>query len=402
MVGFHPFHGHLIRPEFVRRVPAPAFDSMSVAERTEYLKTHPESYTLVTRSPGDGGPDDAADSNRLHDMGAAALDRILAENAFAEIDGEVFFLYRLSEAGHDQLGVVGLVDVEDYLSGRIKRHERVAASRAHHLSVHFERLGVQSSPIALGYRHDISITERLDALVENARPTIEFTSGDGLSQAVWIVDDPVDCRAISDVVSTHELYIMDGHHRAAASGVLHERLGERSTGRMLAVLFDNERINIAPFHRRVIIPEHLDLDDVHTALVEILGLEPDPMMVSELPSRPDEVGVFSNGEWWSGVLPEPEGASPLAAIDPVRLQDHVIGPVLGIDPAEPGGMLGYFLDTFDRNDLSRFSAARELFFVLRPVTTRQVFAVADAGLDMPPKSTYVTPKPRSGVFLRRF
>ena len=78
MVGFHPFAGQLVLPEFVRRVPAPAFDSMSVAERMAYLSTHPESYTLVTRSPGDGSPEDDASSARLIELGKEALERIVA------------------------------------------------------------------------------------------------------------------------------------------------------------------------------------------------------------------------------------------------------------------------------------------------------------------------------------
>ena len=86
MVAFTPFVGSVIRPEFVRRVPAPAFDSMSRDQRRAYLDTHPESYTLVTRSPGDGGPNDDLGQDELIELGAVALDRIRALGAFEQCD----------------------------------------------------------------------------------------------------------------------------------------------------------------------------------------------------------------------------------------------------------------------------------------------------------------------------
>ena len=113
MVSVRPFIGQHIRPDFVRRVPAPAFDSMSGPERTEYLATHPESYTLVTRSPGDGGPNDAASTQELIDMGGAALQRIVESGAFEEVDHPALFLYRLGVDDHSQIGIVSLVAVQD-------------------------------------------------------------------------------------------------------------------------------------------------------------------------------------------------------------------------------------------------------------------------------------------------
>jgi len=399
---FVPFVGSFIKADFVRRVPAPAFDSMSGAERAEYLSTHPESYTLVTRSPGDGGPEDDASPERLIELGAEALQRIVNADAFSTLDKEAFFLYRLTLGGHSQLGVVGLVATADYLDGHVKRHEQVSEKRALHLSNHFEQLGVHSSPIALGYRREPALTARFDALIDSTEPLLSFTSGDGLEQAVWVVDDEADCAAITETIASHELYIMDGHHRAAAAGALAERLEGPRSQFMLGVLFADDRVNIEPFHRRVRVADDADLVEVHNALTRVLGLEPDPRLSTELPEEPGQLGVYMDGKWWLGVMPPPASSSALDGIDPVRLQDLVIGPLLGVDPERAAGAIGYFLENADRTKLAESLDDREVLFVLRAVTPAEVFAVADAGFDMPPKSTYVTPKPRSGVFLRRF
>lgn len=402
MVGFSPFHGSLVRPEFVRRVPAPAYDSMSVIERRRYLETHPESYTLVTRSPGDGGPEDDASTERLIELGGEALQRILESDAFAEVDGEVYFLYRLTLHDHVQLGIVGVVETDDYLDGRVKRHEKISADRADHLSRHFELLGVHSSPIAFGYRADPSIRRLLDEILARLDPVLDFVSGDGLEQAVWIVDDADTCVAISEAFEPHDLYIMDGHHRAAAAGEVAKRIGHPRGQHMLGVAFAHDRVNIDPFHRRVTVPAEANLADIDQQIIEHLGLRPKPSLESELPDQPGEVGVYLSGRWWSGRLHEPASTSPLDAIDPVRLQEQVLGPILGVDPERSKGRISYFLDEADRHGLASSLGDREMLFLLRSVTPAEVFAVADAGQNMPPKSTYVTPKPRSGVFLRRF
>lgn len=402
MAGFRPFVGSFIKPDFVRRVPAPAFDSMNQLERREYLETHPESYTLVTRSPGDGGPEDDAPIDRLIELGAEALDRIVASGAFEDLDHEAFFLYRLQSGSHRQVGVVGLVDTADYRSGRIKRHERVKSERATHLSRHIEQLGVQSSPIAFGYRADPAIRSILDGVLEACEPAVSFTSGDGLEQAVWVMDGADDCAALSAALETHDLYIMDGHHRVAAATALYDRVGSPRGDHMLGVLFSDDRANIDPFHRRVTIDVDADMDEIIATLTEQLQLQPSNEFVDQLPEVPGQIGVYAGGQWWRGVLPDPKSDSPLDATDPVRLQRRVIGPILGIEPETAGGAISYFLDTVDRARLATSLWDREVLFVLRAVTPVEVFAVADAGLDMPPKSTYVTPKPRSGVFLRRF
>lgn len=401
MVGFSPFIGSVIRSEFTRRVPAPAFDSMSRSQRALYLADHPESYTLVTRSPNDGGVEDDASVERLIQLGGEALDRILEVGAFETMEQPAFFLYRLKRDDLVQVGIVGLVDTADYDAGRVKRHEKISHSRAEHLSRHFEALGVQSSPIAVSYRSDPHIRSRLDEILGRTNPLVSFVSGDGLDQTVWMIDEAEDLDVLCAAFSSHDFYIMDGHHRAAAAGQLLARVGEERGGKMLCVAFADDRLNIEPFHRRVLITAELDVEPVAEALIDALDLTADATLEHELPA-PGHVGVHLDGQWWCGTMPPPLTDSPIDSLDPVRLQNQVIGPVLGIDPEQGAGQIRYFLDNADRAGLAQRIDRRNVLFLLRPLTAAEVFAVADAGLDMPPKSTYVTPKPRSGVFLRRF
>lgn len=375
---------------------------MTRLERRRYLESHPESYTLVTRSPGDGGPDDDQSPDRLVEIGREALERILASGAFIDLDHDAFFLYRLTLHDHVELGIVGIIDTADYKSGHVKRHEQVSSERVAHLAKHLELLGVHSSPIALGYRADPTIRSLLDAVLAETAPVLDFVSGDGLAQAVWVVDDPAVCSALSAAFEPHDLYIMDGHHRAAAAGEVYDRVDGPRGKYMLGVAFADDRVNIEPFHRRVSIDPADDLEMITHSLKQQLGLEPSPSLERTLPTEPGQIGVYVERRWWCGRLADPGTESPLEVIDPVRLQKQVLGPILGVDPELSKGRISYFLDDTDRRALANTLDDREVLFLLESVTPAQVFAVADAGLDMPPKSTYVTPKPRSGVFLRRF
>ena len=416
MVAFAPFDGQHIRPTSTRAVPAPAFDALSSAERTAYLETHPLSYALVTRSPGDGGPNHSADVDELISMGAAALARIVESDAFTTVHDDVFFLYRMTTAAHSQLGIVGLMDVADYDAGRIKCHEEVSASRVLHLSRHFERVGVQSSPIAIGYRENATIEALLSDLLSRLQPAVSFTSGDGVHQEVWVVDQRADCDAVSHAMSHSDGYIIDGHHRAAAASALHQRVGSEPTTQMLCVAFAENDLNIEPFHRRVSLASDQDPAATHAALTTLCQLQPCAFASDAVPTQAGHVGLWSNGHWWSGTLPPKSTSDPqtgasqtgvaaqanevVAGIDAARLQDDVLRPVFGPAP-ELEGRLSYFQNATNLDTLASSVGLSELLFLLPAALPSQVFSVADTGGVMPPKSTYVTPKPRSGVFLRR-
>ena len=127
---FEPFAGWLIRPEWAARVIAGAYDTKSPAERREIVSTNPYSYLGVTRSSEDLAPGDDADEAELLRRGADTLSTILDAEAFAPTDHAALFAYRLTYAGHSQLGVVGALAVDAFRDGRVLTHENVRPNRA--------------------------------------------------------------------------------------------------------------------------------------------------------------------------------------------------------------------------------------------------------------------------------
>ena len=165
-------------------------------------------------------------------------------------------------------------------------------------------------------------------MIRNSR-SVQATVGTG----VWVVDDPELCCGISRIVSTHELYIMDGI--IVRPRPVFCRSVQRNPFRCWVCLFDDARITSSRFidgcsYRNV------GSEFVHERLVEALHLQSAPSVVIEQPAGHDDIGVWSMGEWWSGHLAEPDELDPVAAIDPVRLQNQIIGPILRDRPRPSG------------------------------------------------------------------
>ncbi|NDH84448.1 MAG: DUF1015 family protein, partial [Acidimicrobiia bacterium] len=187
---FEPFAGWLIRPEWAARVIAGAYDTKSPAERREIVSTNPYSYLGVTRSAEDLAPGDDADEAELLRRGADTLTTILNADAFAPTDHAALYAYRLTYAGHSQLGVVGALAVDAFHDGRVLTHENVRPNRAKLLSGHLQQVGATSSPIALTRRPDPAVAAVLAvlAVATEREPQVHHIVEEVLHE-VWVLDE---------------------------------------------------------------------------------------------------------------------------------------------------------------------------------------------------------------------
>jgi len=401
MVAVHPFVGALVGEQWLDRVPSPAYDALSVADRQAFRLAHPESYLNVTRAPEDE-PDAATVTNaELIARGRVTLDHLLAEGAFNFSDRPRLFLYRLIAGDHEQTALVCDVPVDAYARDEIRIHEQIRAARAELLAEHLVGVGHSSSPIALTVRS----TERRAALfaeVSAADPTIDFVAPDGLRQTVWTIDNDELATSLADAFADGEAIIIDGHHRAAAAQVVAEKTGGAGpTGRMLAAIFLHTNLRMGSFHRWV-------PDIAADAVPEVISSLQDRYEVASEPGPFDpergELGVCVPTGWHRVQLAAAADSSDpqerLANLDPVVLQRDILGPMIGIvDPGASPRLRNLADMTVGAlGDLVRTDGG--IAFAVAPLQMDDLFVVAGAGLTMPPKSTYFTPKVRSGLFLR--
>ena len=363
-----PVAAGLVHPEHASEIISPAYDLLSPRQRRAHGRAHPRSFLNGTPSEGDDADLDY-ESRRAQAKSylQAELDRGTWE--FREPS---FYLLEIGSGGHVQVGVVGDV-AGDRFPDLISPHEATKPDRVADLADYFETVGFGSSPVGLAYRR----TREVDVAVARLRthpPDLDVTLEDGDRQRVWAVNS--DSELAGALRSIPRAYIIDGHHRVAAT--IRRGLPSSSPGgRFLAVAFPHHQLSVFPFHRWV-------------------GVE----MTSDLAKRDElvpragqAVVVTRQGEWLIDLGTRPEEVD-VAALTRTVFTD------LGIEDERTDPRLTY-VPGFPGPEALRQRVREEggVGFLLAPCTIEAVMDHSDRGEFMPPKATFFSPKPRSGVFL---
>lgn len=396
MVSIRVVRGRTISADWVDLVPSPAYDSLSTSQRREYRANNPWSYLNVTRAPEDELPGAPTDNASLVAAANDVLSGLLAKGAFGDGNREAMYLYRLAVGEHRQTGIVAEAAVADYASDGILAHEQIRTARAELLADHLVGIGHSSSPIALTFASDDDVRDLIRA-GRREEPILDWNDGT-LHQTVWQLSHELAAQ-LKEALASRRAYIIDGHHRAAAALSVNRREdAPAASSHMLVALFPDQALQILGFNRWVRSIDDASVDKLLADLSEKFTVrelaEPEP------PTR-GSLAIYAKGMWHSLDLGEPSAGDPLSKLDPVRLQDEILAPMLGINEAgtDPrlvtvsGDQPVTVLEESVRTDGG-------IAFVVPPLEITDLFDVADAGQTMPPKSTYFVPKVRSGIFVR--
>ena len=278
-------------------------------------------------------------------------------------------------------------------------HEETFEERVEDLAQSYRTARLASSPIALGFRPDgdqLRVMERLAR-----RPPIrDFTGGDGVRQRLWMVADAAGMAELGEAATRiGAMYITDGHHRVAAVC----RDGA-SAGWLLAILYPADHLRAMAYNRSVTLDRSPSIDQV----TRVLGRDWEVGEIAPAGSggaRPrvrSEISMLLDGVWWRLAFRGERSADPVERLDVSLLHDRVLGPAFGVDSHDHPG-LSYVAG---RDALARLEthgrSGGAAGFALHPTDVEEMMAVADAGRLMPPKSTWFTPKPRSGLLVVRW
>lgn len=388
------------------------YDVFDRGEAAAYMAAHPTSFLAIDRPETAFGPD--------HDMYAddvyAAARRILEERA---ADGTLmrdpnrcYYLYRLEQGGRSQTGIVAACSLDDYMDGTIRRHELTRRDKEDDRVRHIEATGCQTGPIFLAYRDDPTLAFLVGAAKE-AEPLYDFEDAEGVRQTVWRVGRPEAVEAIELMLARMpRAYIADGHHRAASAArvcrELREDAGDALTGDepfnyLLCVLFPASELTVLPYNRVVSDLNGMTPDELAQAVAAANFEVSEPLGEAVAPAQKGVFGMYCAGSWrrlvWKGDAEA--DADPVASLDASRLQDHVLGPVLGIGDPRLDERISFVGGNAGTEELERRAGADGVAFSLCATSVDDLMSVADAGLLMPPKSTWFEPKLRSGLFIRK-
>ena len=401
-----------IRPnrEAADKVAALPYDVYNRKEACAAVAGNPLSFLNIDR-PETQFPDDVDTyDGRVYDKARELLDRRIADGTFVEDGQECYYIYRLTMDGRAQTGIVACCSIDDYVDGVIKKHENTREDKEIDRIRHVDTTNAHTGPIFLAYRADRAVNRVVDE-VTAGEPLYDFVSEDGIGHTVWKVEDPQqNGRIEAAFAAIPATYIADGHHRAASAvkvGLKRREenpgyTGEEPFNYFLSVLFPDEELMILPYNRVVKDLNGMDCQEFLKAAAERFRIE-ELGVEAFSPKEKGTFGMYLEETWYClKARPEYMSNDPVDGLDVSILQDHLLKPVLGIgDPRTDkrvdfiGGIRG--LKELER----RCQEDMKVAFSMYPTSISELLAVADAGLLMPPKSTWFEPKLRSGLFIHR-
>ena len=408
MANVRPFTAWRPVNGYAEKIASLPYDVYSRSEACEEVKNKPLSFLRIDRAETAFDSTVGTYDDRVYKK-AGELFRDLKERGYLiKEEKPLYYVYSLTMGDRTQTGLVLCASVDDYINGTILKHENTRADKEADRFRHIDELSAQTGLVFLAYRAVKEIGE-LISRVRNNIPLYDFTSDDGIRHAVWAVDNGDDIAAVTEILShTDHFYIADGHHRAASAVAVAlkrraehpDYSGDEEYNYFLSVLFPDDELMIMDYNRVV---KDLNGHTVESFLnslsekfdVEYCGKEP------YRPRKKGEIGMFLDGGWYrleSKICDQKN--DPVSTLDVSLLQNEVLAPILGISDPKTDGRIEFVGGIRGLGEPER--RAREthgVAFAMYPTTIAELFAVADAGLLMPPKSTWFEPKLRSGLLI---
>lgn len=409
MADVKPFKAIRPRKGLEDRIAALPYDVYNREEAKREVLREPLSFLRIDRAETQFSDDVDMYADCVYEKAHDLLWEMAECGDFVEEEQACYYIYELVMDGRAQTGIAACASVDDYLNQVIRKHENTRADKETDRIRHVDVCGAQTGPIFLAYRSLPEINEEVSK-IRSEMPLYDFSSPDGIVHRVWKIEEERAVKRIREAFAGVEhIYIADGHHRCASAvkvsqmrrEAMPDYTGEEEFNYFLSVLFPDDQLMIMDYNRVVKDLNGLDeaefLKQTEEAFkVEKMGTEP------YRPERKGMFGMYLGDCWYRLTFREPRETDPVAALDVAVLQEYLLGPVLGIEDPKTdrridfvGGIRG--LGELERRVHTDCKAA----FSMYPTSIQELFAVSDAGMLMPPKSTWFEPKLRSGLFIHR-
>lgn len=410
MAAVKPFR--CVRPaeKLADRVAALPYDVYNRSEARQVVEGDPVSFLAIDRADA-WFPDQVGSyEDCVYEKARELLEERISDGTFVEDEEECFYLYELTMGGRSQTGIVGCSSVDDYLEDVIKKHENTRADKELDRIRHIDVLDAQTGPIFLTY-HPVKRLKEIVAGAKKGAPLYNFAGEDGVRHRVWKVEKPEEVEGIRKAFdAVPATYIADGHHRAASAVKVALKRREENPGYekeaefnyFLSVLFPADELEILPYNRVVKDLAGLSRDEFIRAVSgnfhkREVGAEP------YAPDCRGHFGMYLDGCWYElwpkGGLTSDD---PVKGLDVSVLQDLLLDPVLKIRDPKTDKRIGFVGGIRGLEELRRRTESdMKVAFSMYPTSMEELLTVADAGLLMPPKSTWFEPKLRSGLFIHK-
>ena len=398
MSDVRPFRALRPPEELAASVIAPPYDVLSDAQARD-LAINRNSFVRVTRSEVDLPVGTDPHSEETYAMARANLEVFVGEGLLVRDDQPTYYFYGQRMGTHEQVGVLAGASVDEYDRGDIARHEFTRPDKEDDRTHHLDVLDAQVGLVFLTYRPDATL-RRLTEQVTALPPAWSVTTEDDVVHTFWLAPEFLNASIQEAFSSLERLYIADGHHRSAAASRIHALRGGGPSRFFLAGLFPADSLQVMAYNRVV---EDLNGHTVEGFLGQVRsGFNVAPCE-GGAPSSQGQIHMYLAGDWYrlQALAPVSE-KDPVARLDVSVLQERLLTPILGIEDVRTSSRVQFIGGVHGSSGLeASVDAGAAVAFHLYPTSLDEMFAVADVGEVMPPKSTWFEPKLREGVVIRK-
>ena len=406
-----PFRG--IRPPkaIAKEVSSRPYDVLNSEEAAREAEGNPMSLYHIIKPEINFTPIADEHDERVYAKAAEEFKKFRANGWLVQDEKEKYYVYAQTMNGRTQYGLVVAAWVEDYMEGRIKKHELTRKDKEEDRMKHVRVNNANIEPVFFAYPH----RDDLDALVAKVcagEPEYAFISDlDGFGHTFWVIDDEALIAKITEIFAQiPAMYIADGHHRSAAAALVGNEkklqnpnhTGNEEYNYFLAVCFPDNQLNIIDYNRVVRDLNGLSEEEFLKALEEDFVVEKQGAEIYK-PNKLHNFSLYLGGEWYSltAKAGRYDDADPIGVLDVTISSNLILDKILGIKDLRTDKRIDFVGGIRGLGELKRRvdSGEMKMALALYPVTMQQIIDIADSGNIMPPKTTWFEPKLRSGLII---
>lgn len=401
-----------IRPEYdkVHLVASRTVDAYNHGELREKLIGNPYTFLHVINPDFDDNIKTKPGSPERLQKVKNKFKSFISENIFFRDDSPCYYIYRQIKEGNTYIGIIACTSIDDYLNGVIKIHEQTITSREEKLKDYLEVCEFNAEPVLFCYPNDKVIDETTNNTLRE-KPDYDFTTTDKVRHTLWVVRDKKTVEIIAQRFSDiRNIYIADGHHRSASSSLLGKikrganknYTGEEAFNYYLGIFFPESQLKIYDYNRVVKDLNNLSVSDLITKIkskFEVTEVKTEDFK----PGSKHELSMYTDNKWYS--LKAKENTynpnDPVGSLDAAILTEHILSPIFDVHDLKTDKRIGFIPGVKGSTELKKQvdEGRAAIAFGLYPVTMEHLKWIADTDNIMPPKSTWVEPKMRSGLVI---
>jgi len=407
-----PFRG--LRPPgpIARDLACLPYDVMNTEEARKMAEGKECSLLHITRSEIDLPPDTDVHSEEVYKRSVSNFKLWREKGWLVQDDEPHFYIYAQKMAGRTQFGIVGCASVDDYLNGKIKKHELTRPEKEQDRMIHVRVNDANIEPVFFAYPAVKQIDKIVNTITRKEKPEYDFVSEDGFGHRFWVVKGKETNSQIEKLFAMKVpfTYVADGHHRTAAAALVGKEKREKNPGYngteefnfFMAVHFPDNQLRIIDYNRTV-----KDLNGLSEA--EFLAKLEKGFVIREKgrkiykPRKLHYFSMYLGGKWYRlKARPDTyDDNDPIGALDVTILSNQILTPILDIQDQRKSKRIDFIGGIRGLGELKKRvdSGDAKVAFALYPVSMKQLIAIADSGNIMPPKTTWFEPKLRSGLVI---